>query len=154
VTDDTKQAPKDMIGFLDYYLVKKAPFQIPDPVREWLVKFGPWITVVLLALSLPLIFVVLGLGTMLMPFAGTGYAYGYGYGGYWVATLGLLVHVGLMVLALPGLFARKMSGWTWLFYAQVVSAVTSILAGSILGALVGALISFYILFQVRSLYKA
>jgi hypothetical protein len=59
-----------------------------------------------------------------------------------------------MVLALPGLFARKMSGWTLMFYAQIVSAVSSILAGSILGGLIGALISLYILFQVRVLYKA
>ncbi len=26
----TAEAPKDPIGFLDLYLVKKAPFQIPD----------------------------------------------------------------------------------------------------------------------------
>ncbi len=152
MTDDTSQAPKDMIGFLDYYLVKKAPFQIPDAGREWIVRFGPWITVVLLAISVPGILILFGLGAALMP-VGYGYGYGYGWGGYWVAMLGLVVHVGLMALALPGLFARKMSGWTLLFYAQIVSAVTSILAGSIFGGLIGALISFYILFQVRSLYK-
>ena len=149
MADDTSQAPKDMIGFLDYYLVKKAPFQIPDPVREWIVKFGPWIAVVLLALSLPFIFALLGFGTMLMPFGGVGYATGFG-----MAALFLVIHLVLMVLALPGLFARKMSGWTLMFYAQVVSAVSSIVGGAVLGGLVGALISFYILFQVRSLYKA
>lgn len=35
------EAPKELIGFLDLYLVKKAPFQIPDAGREWIVKFGP-----------------------------------------------------------------------------------------------------------------
>ncbi len=148
MADDTSQAPKDIIGFLDYYLVKKAPFQIPDAAREWIVKYGPWITVVLLAISLPLILALLGLGTFLMPFAGVGYATGFG-----MAALFFLVCVGLEVLALPGLFARKMSGWNLMFYAQIASAVGSLVSGSIVSALLGALISFYILFQVRSLYR-
>ena len=148
MTEDTSQAPKDIIGFLEYYLVKKAPFQIPDAGREWIVKYGPWIAVVLLVLSLPFIFALLGFGTMLIPFGGVGYATGFG-----MAAIFLLVCVGLEVLALPGLFARKMSGWNLMFYAQIASAVGSLVGGSIIGALVGALISFYIMFQVRSLYK-
>ena len=31
---DESQAPKDLIGFLDFYLVKKAPFQLPDGAKE------------------------------------------------------------------------------------------------------------------------
>ena len=154
MTEDTSQAPKDMIGFLDYYLVKKAPFQIPDGAREWIVKYGPWITVVLLLISLPAIFLLLGIGAFLTPFAGAGYGYGYAYGfAYWPSMLGLVAHVVLMGLALPGLFARKMSGWTLMFYAQAVSAIAAILSMSIISGLIGALISFYILFQIRSLYK-
>ncbi len=74
MADDTTQAPKDLIGFLDFYLVRKAPFQLPDNVREWIVKFGPWIALVLLVLSLPPLLFVLGIGTVLMPFGGYGYA--------------------------------------------------------------------------------
>jgi hypothetical protein len=148
MTDDGSQAPKDIIGFLDFYLVKKAPFQIPDPAREWIVRFGPWIALVLLVLSLPLIFALLGFGTMLMPFAGVAYATGFG-----MAALFILIGVGLEVIALPGLFARKMSGWNFMFYAQIASALGAIVGGSVLSGLVGALISFYVLFQVRSLYK-
>ncbi len=29
-----EQAPKDLIGFLDYHLVTKAPVQIPGNVKE------------------------------------------------------------------------------------------------------------------------
>jgi hypothetical protein len=149
VTEDTSQAPKDIIGFLDFYLVKKAPFQIPDGAREWIVKFGPWITLVLLVISLPFILALLGIGTFLVPFGGLGYATGFG-----MAALFLVICVGLEIFALPGLFARKMSGWTLMFYAQIASAVGSLLGGSIVSGLVGAVISLYILFQVRSLYKA
>lgn len=149
MTADTNQAPKDLIGFLDFYLVQKAPFQIPDNAKEWIVRYGPWITVVLLVLALPPLLIVLGLGAALMPFGGIGYATGFTY-----LTIVLLVQLGLMVAALPGLFARKMSGWQLLFYAQIASFVFSLLSGNLVGAILGALISMYLLFQVRPLYKA
>ncbi len=149
MSPDSTAAPKDLIGFLDYYLVQKAPFQIPQGGREWIVKYGPWITVVLLILMLPPLLFVLGVGTALMPFGGVGYAAGFSY-----LTVVLIVEIGLTLAALPGLFARKMSGWRLLFYAQIASLVFSLLSGNIIGALIGALIGFYILFQVRSLYQA
>ena len=148
MADGSTEAPKDLIGFLDFYLVQKAPFQIPDNIKEVIVKYGPWITAVLLLLSLPPLLVVLGVGTALMPFGGVGYAAGFGY-----LTVVLIIQLGLTVMALPGLFARKMAGWRLLFYSQLVSFVFSLLSGSIVGALIGAVISLYILFQVRSLYQ-
>ena len=143
------EPPKDLIGFLDFYLVKKAPFQIPDGGREWIVKFGPWITVVLLILTLPLLLVALGIGAVFMPWGGVGYATGFGF-----LTLVVIVELGLMIAALPGLFARKMSGWQLLFYSQLVSIVYNLLTGSIVGGLLFGLIALYILFQVRPLYRA
>jgi hypothetical protein len=143
-----EQPPKDLIGFLDYYLVKKAPFQIPDNAKEWLVQYGPWITMVLLVLTLPFLLFLLGLGTALMPFGGVGYATGFSY-----LAITVLIEIGLTAASLPGLFARKMSGWTMLFYARLVGFAATLLAGDLISALVGALISLYILFQVRALYK-
>jgi hypothetical protein len=149
MTVNTTEAPKDLIGFLDFYLVQKAPFQLPPNVKEWIVKYGPWITVVLLIIALPPLLFVLGVGTALIPFGGIGYATGFTF-----ATIMLCVQLGLMIAALPGLFARKMAGWQLLFYAQLASFVFSVLSGAIIGAIVGGLISMYILFQVRPLYKA
>jgi hypothetical protein len=148
MTADTSQPPKDLIGFLDYYLVEKAPFQIPDNGRELIVKFGPWIALVLLILSLPVLLFALGIGTALMPFGGVGYASGFG-----LAAIGALVQIGLEIAALPGLFARKRSGWNLIFYATLAGFVFSILAGSIVGAILGTLIGLYILFQVRLKYS-
>jgi hypothetical protein len=144
----TAEAPKDLIGFLDFYLVKKAPFQIPDAGRELIVRFGPWITVVLLILLLPALLFVLGLGALLIPFGGVGYA-----GSFGLLTIFIIVEIGLMIAALPGLFARKMSGWTLLFYSQLVGIVHSVLSGNIVSGLLMALIGLYILFQVRPLYR-
>jgi hypothetical protein len=145
----SEQAPKDPIGFLNYYLVTKAPVQIPDNVKEWIVQYGPWITIVVLVLTLPALLFVLGLGSVLVPFAGIGYATGFGF-----VAIGLVVGIGLTLMALPGLFARKMSGWSLLFYARLVSIVANLLAGAIVSALVVGVISLYVLFQVRPLYKA
>ena len=143
----SEQAPRDLVGFLDYYLVKKAPFQIPGEIREFLVKFGPWIALVLLVLSLPALLLMLGIGTALMPYGGVGYATSFTY-----LTVVLLAQMVLQGLALPGLFARKMSGWKLIFYAQLIGIAFSLLSGSIIGALIGGLIGLYILFQVRPLY--
>ena len=141
------QAPKDLIGFLDYYLVKKAPFQLPAEVKEFLVKFGPWIALVFLILWLPGLLLMLGVGTAFMPFGGVMYSVGFTY-----LTVVLLAQIVLLALALPGLFKRKMSAWRLMFYSEIVSIVFSLLSGSILGAIIGGLIGLYILFQIRPLY--
>jgi hypothetical protein len=146
------KAPKDIIGLLDYYFVKKAPFQLPKGVKEWIVKYGPWIDLVLLVLFLPAILFALGLSAMFIPFAAVGTGFG-------LAAIVLFVQVVLMVMALPGLFARKMSGWKFLFYSSVINIVYGLVNmftvgfGSIVSTILGAVISFYVLFQVRSLYK-
>jgi hypothetical protein len=144
---ETQQAPKDLFGFMDFYLVKRAPFQIPDAGREWIAKYGPWISILMMILLLPAILFVLGVGTLLVPFGGIGYARDWS-----LAVILLIVQLGLMIAALPGLFARKASAWRLLFYSQAISIVHSLLIGSILGALVGGLVGMYILFQIRPLY--
>ena len=151
---DSVGAPKDLIGFLDYYFVKKAPFQIPQAGREWLVRFGPWIAIVLLILWLPGLLWLLNVGSAWGPFGSPGYYPAYRYSTvYWPWMLGLVAFFALMILALPGLFARRMSGWRLAFYAEVVSVITGLMVRDIVGALLGALIAFYVLFQIRPLYK-
>jgi hypothetical protein len=56
-------------------------------------------------------------------------------------------------VALPGLFARKMSGWKLLFYAQLVSMLSSLIIGAWFSVIIGGLISLYVMFQLRSMYK-
>ena len=104
----SEQAPKDLIGFLDYYLVKKAPFQIPDNAKEWLVQYGPWITIVVIVLTLPAILALLGLGAVLLPFAG----YGAGFGLLAIATDAAIVWALFLVGALAfGAFCA-MCAWS------------------------------------------
>jgi hypothetical protein len=147
MTDDTTQAPKDLIGFLDFYLVKKAPFQIPDGAKEWIVKWGPWISLVILIVFLPVVLLGLGISTFFWPLAGVAAS------GLAFAWIFLLVDLGLIVASLPGLFARKMSGWNLAFYARIAEVLYWLLSLSIVNALLSALIGLYILFQIREKYS-
>lgn len=136
---------------LNEYFVKKAPFQLPDGVKEFIVTFGPWITLVLLVLTLPIILVALGLSAFLAPFAFLGGARaGATFG---LSTVFTIAWFALEAFALPGLFARKKSGWNLLFYATLVSALESLINLNIAGLILGALIGWYFLFQIRSHYK-
>lgn len=138
-----------LIATLDEYLVKKAPFQLPEGAKEFLVRFGPWISLVMLVLTLPILLFALGIGAMLSPFAGIAYTSGFG-----ISAILALVQIVLLVMALPGLFARKMSGWTLLFYEQLVSIVGSLVAGAIIGGLFWGVVGLYLLFQIREKYTA
>jgi hypothetical protein len=140
-------APKDLVGFLDYYLVQKAPFQLPDAAKEAIVRYGPWIAIVLLLLSLPLILVAFGLGAALLPFAA------YSYTGFGLTAIVVLIELVLDIAALPGLFARKMSGWRLILYARLLAIAHSLLIGAVISAILGGIISLYILFQIRPLYR-
>ena len=148
MADQQAGGVQGLIAMLDEYLVKKAPFQIPDAGKEFIVRFGPWISLVLLVLLLPLLLVAFGIGTVFMPFGGVGYATGFG-----LAAILAIVQIVLLAIALPALFARKMSGWMLLFYEQLVGFVGSVVSGSIVGGLIGLVIGLYILFQVREKYR-
>lgn len=137
-----------LITTLDDYLVKRAPFQIPEGGKEFIVRFGPWISLVLLVLTLPFLLAALGLGAIFAPFAGVQYATGFG-----IAALFACIQIVLLVLALPGLFARKMSGWMLILYSELLGLLSSLLSGSIVGGIISALIGLYILFQVRTKYS-
>lgn len=135
---------------LKVYFVDKAPFQLPTGVKEFLVQYGPWITLALLILALPVMFAALGLTALLSPFSSMAGARAEI--NYLSVILGIIVLI-LRAMALPGLFRRSKSGWNLLFYSTIVSAIDSLLTLNIAGLVLGLLIGWYILFQIRSYYK-
>ena len=131
------------------YFIDKAPAASIE-FKEGFVKYFPWITVVLLVLLLPVLLMALGLGAALTPF---GFLGGVGAGLGYVLSLVLAgATLVLDVLALPGLFGRRRSGWKWAYYGQLLSIISNVLTFSIFGILMGGLF-LYLLFQVRSYYK-
>lgn len=136
---------------LEEYLVKKAPFTLPDNIKEIIVKFAPWITLILLVLALPGILFVLGVGTFLMPVS---YLGGVRAGaGFSIAMIFTVITLVLEVIALPGLFKRSIKAWRLIYYSSLVSAVGSLISFNLGALIIGTLISLYILFQVKEKYS-
>lgn len=146
------------------WLVFKAPFQLPLGLTDFIVKFGPWITLVIGILMLPALFAVFTIGSIVGT-VGVGYgAYVYQPGPlYWLGLLVLLAQVVIMFVSIPMLLKRKRNGWLLLFYADLVSVVYGVLnsfaygyfsIGSLIWTLISAVIALYILFQIRRYYAA
>ena len=143
-------------GFFDTYLRVKAPFQLPVGAKEFIVKYGPWITLVILILVaiviVPLTLLALGLTAATAP-----YAVMSGYGGQ--SLMGFVyIGIGIAILvmeaiAIPKLMKRQISGWRLIYYASLLSALNSLLSLSILSLVIGLVVSMYILLQIREYYK-
>lgn len=136
--------------FFNTYLHKKAPFHLPPHVKEWIVKFGPWITLILMLIALPVILVALGVSAVVAPAA---MMYGGSRGGFMVSGVFSLVAFALEAAALPGLFKRSIGGWRLVYYSCLVSAIGELLSFNIIGMIIGLVISMYFLFEIKEYYK-
>lgn len=138
---------------LDEYFGKKAP-QLPQNIKELLVKIAPYLVIIGVVLTLPALLVLFGLGgaaTMLSPVGGADSMAAVPT--MWIGIILLVPVIILEALAIPGLFARKTVAWKYLFWAQLISVLASLLQLNIFGAILGAVVGFYILFQIKSFYK-
>jgi hypothetical protein len=124
---------------------------LPKNVNEVIVKITPWIALIFGVLGILSSIALFGISTVAAPFLAMGGYAGQTGGGMIAAILALVSSV-LMVAAFPGTNKRKLSGWTLLFYSEIVSVIASVVMLSV-GGLVGNLIGFYILFQIKSYYK-
>jgi len=152
---DFKQALGQLEETLEVYLVKKAPFSIPENWKELIVKFAPYLTILGIIVSVPAVLAVLGLGVLVSPFTaflGPRYALSYGFN-YVLSMIALAVVIVFEALAVPGLFKRDRKAWRFLFYASLVNVLSGFFGGDWIGMIVSALISWYVLFQVKEYYK-
>ncbi|MFA6184589.1 MAG: hypothetical protein WCT51_01605 [Candidatus Shapirobacteria bacterium] len=134
---------------LDKIFVKKLP-ELPKKIKEIIVKYGPYLAVILLVLSVPVILAFMGLmitTTSLILLGGTRGCF------YIISVLLGIVMIILQIMAIPGLFKRKIKSWRLLFYISLISALLSLLKFDLGGLIIGAGISWYILFQIKSYYK-
>jgi len=147
---DWKSGLSQLEDTLKVYLVDKAP-GLPAGVKEFIVKWGPWISLVLLVLALPALLFAFGLGTLVAPFAFLGGVQaGMNFGlGMIFSTIVLVIEA----IAIPGLLKRSMGAWKLMFYASLVSAVQALVSFNLGGLVIGTGLSLYVLFQIRSLYK-
>lgn len=138
---------------LQEWMVAKAPFQIPMNGKEVIVKVAPYLVILFSLLALPAVLALFGLSAALAPFAVlSGGVVAWGYFGI-VSALTAAGSLVCNVAAIPGLFKRTMASWRFLYYGSLISFVGGILMFNVVGAVVGGLIGWYLLFQVRELYK-
>jgi len=152
---DLKQALGQLEETLETYMVKKAPFSIPENWKELIVQFAPYLTILGIIVSVPAVFAVLGLGALVSPFTaflGPRYVLSYSFN-YVLSMVALAVVIVLAAMAVPGLFKREEKAWRFLFYASLVNVVSGFLGGDWVGMIIGALLSWYVLFQVKEYYK-
>jgi hypothetical protein len=150
-----KQALRQLEETLKFYLVKKAPFSIPENWKEFIVKFAPYLTIFGIVLSVSEILAVLGIGALVSPFKaflGARYALSYSFN-YVLSMVALAVVVVLEAMAVPGLFKREVKAWRFLFYASFVEVVSRFLGGDWVVMIIGTLLFWYVLFQVKEYYR-
>jgi hypothetical protein len=128
---------------LEPIFTKQLP-AFPDNIKDLFVKIAPFLAII------GVVFGVLGVGVtaLLSPFAWFAGSFIYGLG-----MIFLLIMVILDALAIPGLFAQKMQGWKYMYYAQFLSLIYSLCMGNWFSGLLGAFIGFWILFQIREKYS-
>ena len=148
----TKSFFEQMDQFFRTYLHDKAPFHLPPNAKEFIVKFGPWITLIAMILSVPFILMAFGLGAKATPFVMMAGNFSWGMGMIIGGALTLIALI-LQGAALPGLFARSHKGWHLVYYSVLVSAVAQLIRFDIIGLIVSLAISLFILFEIESYYK-
>lgn len=144
------------------WFVYKAPYQLPVALTDFIVKFGPWITLVIGILMLPALFAVFTIGSLVGTVATAYGTFGYQPGPmYWLGLIILLAQVVVMFVSIPLLLKQKRNGWLLLFYADIISIIYGIVnsfaygyfaLGGLIWTLLSAVIAFYILFQIRRYY--
>jgi hypothetical protein len=140
--------------FLEDLFLKKVPYQLPRGIKEWLVKFAPWLVILSVVLSVLSILLAFTAGSYL---ASVGMYAGVSFGLRYYLGIGLLaVQTALMASAIPGLKSRNKHGWRMLFYSALISVIYSVLSsftlGNMIWSLIGVAIGLYVLFQMKSYY--
>jgi len=151
----TNPAPAGLLNQFEkicqQYLVDKAPFAIPENIKELIVKYGPYLTILIIILAAPSLLALLGIGAVFMPFS---YLRGVNYGfSYSLSMIVLAAGLILNLVALPGLFQRRLSAWRLMYYSVLVSALHSLISFNLGNLIISSLISLYVLFQIKSYYK-
>lgn len=145
MAEEKKATIKQLDDLLTNLFIKKLP-ALPKNLKELLVSFAPWGSIIMILLTLPLILSVFGLELTFSPFMSY-----YGVG-FYLGIIFSVISVIFQGLAIKPLMDRKIQGWNYLFYSLLISMFASLFSLRI-GNIIGFFISLYFLYQVKSEYK-
>jgi len=147
--NDWKKVLVDLEKKIETYSNKKAP-KLPKGVVSFIVKYGPYLMVVGLVFSIPFILTAIGLNALIPAAFMGGLRVAYRFS---IWNLVTLVTIALQIIALPGLFKRKLSAWRILFYISLINAVLYLITFQLGNLVLGTIICWYLLFQIKKEYK-
>ena len=155
---------------LDEIFVKNAP-ALPTNGKKALVKYLPWINLVLGLLTLYSAYLLWHWAHYANALINYANSYGALYGGptistdrmnfgLWLALVFLIIESVIYLAAFPATRKRQKRGWDLMFYAVLVNIVYAVIVaftryggvGSLLFGLIGVAIGLYLLFQIRASY--
>jgi hypothetical protein len=171
-TKEEKMSQAKIENKMEEYLVKKAPFQLPENGKKTLVNWLPYLALIFGILSVLTAAALWNTGHNANEAVRTVNEIGAAYGiesraselglFYYVSIIAILIEATLLIAAYPGLKNRsKSKGWNLLLYSVGVSLVYGLFVAmsaygglvDFLGSIAGALISLYILAQLRGYYS-
>ena len=144
-----KEYTAKIVSFLSPYFAK-AP-QLPANWKGGIVSIMPWLALIFGVLGVIGAIAALGIVSVFSPLLMMGGALSTP-GTSIVFVVLALVSSALLLVAFPGVKGRKMQGWDFLFWSELVSIVSSVISLSVFGVIFGV-VGLYILFQIRSHYK-
>ncbi len=128
-------------------LINKIPYQLPKNIKKLIVDYGPYLLIISLVFGF---LSVLNLGFL------NQFSYLIGFRGglvYRLEQLFILLILIIEAVAVPGLFQKKLSSWRLLFYSSLVYLVRCVVVFDFVSLVVGIGLSWYILFQIKEMYK-
>lgn len=151
-----------LIAALEPTFTKNAPWQMPEEWRKGLVKWLPWVNLILGVLLLPGALALIGL----MGLVNTA-AVAVGYNGSPLGMLAgvvLIVSIALLIVTFPGMRKQQLSTWKILFWAYIIYFiydVVNVIAGgltampifNLIWSAIGTAIGLFVLFQIKHYYK-
>jgi hypothetical protein len=129
------------------FLQKFPPFS--EPVKEFVVQYGPYFILILSVLGLMGLFTAFGIMGAISGMGSVSTEFGISF--YLNVALGVFVLI-MYLMAFSPLRARKRSGWNLLYYALLIGLLSNIVQLNIFVALVSGVLGFWVLFQIREKY--
>ena len=123
--------------------------KLPKALLDFIAQYGPWIQVLVVILGGLTILRILGISVL---FGTSTYRYSTEIV-YWFALVAGVIVVALNLASLPGLFARKMQGWNFVYYGTLFNILYDLLTFNILVALISFFVGLWIWFQMKPYYK-
>ncbi len=131
-------------------LYAKLP-SLPKNVNDFIVVVVPWLALIFGILRVLGSLSAFGVSVVASPLVALGGGFNAATGLIVATLIGLVASV-LEIIAFPGLLNRKMSGWVFLFWVEILGILSAVITLSGFGVIM-ALIWFYFLFQIKPYYK-